>query len=213
MGGVVFKSAPTFFPHIAVSSSPSTVIHLKRSHELIKSRNERITFIWFACLAWAKFTFWKGIENNAVVMKKTKKEARQFETDFFSKRGRRGMYSIWNTGGIPHDCTYTIAWTAEAMQEGKTKSLYYFSYFSVFGALSTDILTTIWQRETPIFAPNRTYKKKMKKTKNTDNVDVFCIFRLDLIWCRWRGSNPHAREGNRFWVCHVCQFHHIGTSK
>lgn len=40
-GGVVFKSAPTFFSRIAVSSSPSTVIHLKRSHKLIKARNEQ----------------------------------------------------------------------------------------------------------------------------------------------------------------------------
>ena len=37
--------------------------------------------------------------------------------------------------------------------------------------------------------------------------------RACFFWCRWRGSNPHAREGNRFWVCHVCQFHHIGTGK
>lgn len=29
-------------------------------------------------------------------------------------------------------------------------------------------------------------------------------------WCRWWGSNPHGVATTRFWVLHVCQFHHTG---
>ena len=35
-------------------------------------------------------------------------------------------------------------------------------------------------------------------------------FWLAIFWCRWPESNRHEVAFGRFWVCCVCQFHHIG---